>query len=319
MIDDQIADLQSQLASERSARIKAERVADERIQALAETNRELEARIRQGNADLELALQRAEAAARSKSQFLATLSHEIRTPLNALVGMLELLHGVPTDDTTRRWLNSAHDSAERLAHLFVRLLHYLDLDYRGKPDFMLPDAHVRSPATDVLDRCVTRWRRECANAGQILLWETTALEDVLVASPAEVVLVLDELLSNVVTHASKGVVELSARPEGNRVRFSVKDPGPGIPQQVLAQPARLLEHVDDSARRADAGSGLGIALIQRASEALGGSWGATVDEQGSSTTWLDVPLHRDDSMNEAAHEPSSEHLSESGPTSVVGA
>ena len=125
------------LDRERRARAEAEAIAEKGLRAPAG---QPDARCphRRANPRPRGGPSRAEEADRAKSEFLAHISHELRTPINGLSGMLELLQDQVAGEHAREWLASARASSDRLAHLFDRLLWFIDLEAadiagRGEP------------------------------------------------------------------------------------------------------------------------------------------------------------------------------------------
>lgn len=288
MTDPDRAVLERALERERTARKEAEAIAERGMRALYDANKDLDRRVQERTQELDVALMAAEAASRAKSQFLSNLSHEVRTPLNGLLGMLELLEGSAEGPDEKQWVISATDSAQRLNRLFIRLLHYVDLEGWNQPDFVLPGAEETAPLSDVIDAAAQRWRMRCAQRGQLLSVDSGPDPSRLVAVPREIANVLDEYLSNAVAHADAGMVSLQASlPADNRIRFEVSDTGPGMDPAVLAEPARLMEHVGDAAHRGDTGAGLGLAIVQRMADVLDGSYGLDSSDDGS-TVWFEV-------------------------------
>lgn len=78
--------------------------------------------------ELELAKERAETAARAKSDFLAMMSHELRTPMNAVLGLSEVLAGTPLSAAQRDLVRSIHGGARSLFVVMSDVLHLADLE-----------------------------------------------------------------------------------------------------------------------------------------------------------------------------------------------
>ena len=97
--------------------------------------------------DLALARNAAEAASRSKSEFLATLSHEIRTQMNGILGMTELLQGTPLSPQQRRVADAVYHSGEHLLTLINDVLNFSKIE-AGKLEIETIDFKLRQLVED---------------------------------------------------------------------------------------------------------------------------------------------------------------------------
>ena len=98
---------------------------DEQLQAYRE---ELEQKVEERTADLLEEKEKAEAASRAKSDFLATMSHEIRTPMNGVIGMTELLMQSELGERQHRLAETAHRSAENLLLVINDILDFSKIE-----------------------------------------------------------------------------------------------------------------------------------------------------------------------------------------------
>lgn len=277
--------LRQRLDREHRARKEAELIAEQGLRDLYKANVSLDARIVERTRELEEARRRAEEANAAKSEFLAHISHELRTPINGLSGMLELLQPEVEGAAAREWLASAQASGDRLGHLFDRLLWFIDLE--------AADVAARAEPTSIealLDAAGQQWRGRCARAGQLLAVDLAVPPDCQVRATEDLGRALDELLHNAVTHASPGAVRLMAEIRDGAVRIAVDDSGPGVGAGIAASAGGVLEPGGSAATRRTTGAGIGLALVQRISSALGGLSGIETNDEGGTSAWMQLPV-----------------------------
>ncbi len=213
------------------------------------------------------AQQAAEAANRSKSEFLSRMSHELRTPLNAVLGFSQLLKmaALPGDD-----IEPVDQILKGGRHLLDLIDEVLDITRIETGRLLLsPEPVLVSElASESLDLI-----RSLADQRQItMIVDETGLADYVFADRQRSKQVLLNLLSNAVKYNhARGSVAVSCQALGStRLRISVADTGPGI---RLEQMDRLFAPFD----RLDAGStdiegtGIGLALSKNLAEAMGGA------------------------------------------------
>jgi signal transduction histidine kinase len=200
---------------------------------------------------------------RHRKDLVANVSHELRTPISALQAKLEnVADGVePADPETIRTMLA---QVERLGRLVAQLLDLSRLESRAVP------LDVRPFDVGVVLAHVAREASLSAPADVDLAVDAPA--GLLADGDAERVhQVVANLVENAVRHSPRpGRVTIAAGPAGPRVRISVADEGPGIPQD---EADRVFERFyrADAARTADGGgAGLGLAIARWIVELHGG-------------------------------------------------
>lgn len=221
-------------------------------------------------------------AARLRSAFLAGVSHELRTPLTNIVGFARTIE-VRRGDLPAPLL---HQITERLVENASRLermvLDLLDLD-RPAVQPTGPQHHRR------LDDIVAS---ATEGFGADLALDVQASDVVVEVDTAVVRRIAVELLSNVRRHTPAGTrARLQAEVTcADRLRLVVEDDGPGIePDRVEA----VLEPFVQGAQASDdasPGLGIGFALVDRYTTALGGSWEITTPRDGGTRITVEVPV-----------------------------
>ena len=246
--------------------------------------------------------ERALAASRAKSEFLATMSHEMRTPLNAVIGYSELL-----DLEVPGTLNGAqHDYLNRIRAASTRLLTLISdvLDLAKLDAERVVLARERIAAAGVVNDAVEIIQPLAAERGvRIVIREEGDPE--FIGDRPRAQQIVRQLLSNAVRFSNRGgeVTVLASRfhpPDaGNTVMDSsscwcavrVEDSGPGIPSDDLDEVFQPFVQLDSSLTRAEEGTGLGLTIVRRLARLMGGDLSATSRLGAGSvfTLWLPAP------------------------------
>lgn len=219
---------------------------------------------------LEDALVAAQAADRSKTEFLANVSHELRTPMNGVMGMLQILRRTTLDDKQRQFLEVATNSAQSQIALISDLLDIARMEINQRALDNVPF----TPRDQV--RQVCELLRPAAREKGLAL-EVEAVGDVGTAALGDAEAfkqICTNLVANAVKFTASGFVrirlEAQARQDGLRLRLSVSDSGPGV---APADQERIFERftqADGSTTRMAGGAGLGLAIVRSLAELMEG-------------------------------------------------
>jgi signal transduction histidine kinase len=231
----------------------------------------LEEQVRDRTRALEGAMEKALAASRVKSEFLANISHEVRTPLNGVLGMAEILAVTDLDPQQREYLQAIQTSGSSLLALIDDVLDFSRMDSKKltveRTPFVLKDL-----VAECLEAIAPMASRQSLAVRSTIAEGTP---EALVGDRARTRQILLELLDNAVKFTPSGQVHitLSARPlEAGlvEVRFAVSDTGIGIAAADLEKLFTPFQQLDGSASRLYSGAGLGLAMSKRLAELLGG-------------------------------------------------
>ncbi len=254
--------LLSEALVERNNRLR--RRTDELIEAnqrLTQLTVDLERR----NHDYAGALDKAEAANKSKSIFLAQMSHELRTPLNAVIGFSEIIRdgllGPNALPVYREYAGDINDSGR---HLLEVVNDVLDVSSAEGGHLVLHEAICT--LTEAVDRSVNTLR-PAAEKGQIALVIDMPRMDPphLFVDERRLRQILINLLSNAVKFTPAGgtiTLRVASDADGG-VAIAVEDTGIGMSAEQIPVALQPFSQIDNHLNRKYEGTGLGLALTRR--------------------------------------------------------
>ena len=197
-------------------------------------------------------------------QQLATLSHEFRTPLNGVLGMARLLDGTELSAEQRDYVKALKESGDHLLGLINDVLDLARLG-AGKLELHPAPMEVESLLRQVAELMSPRAQEK----GIEVAWAAAPGLGTILGDEGRLRQVLLNFAGNAVKFTEKGGVLIAAEPEGpGRIRFTVTDNGPGVPDEAKGRIFEPFTHADPShGGSALGGAGLGLAIVQLLAEA----------------------------------------------------
>ncbi len=248
---------------------------------------------------------RAEQANRAKTRFLATMSHELRTPLNAILGFSEMIRdemlGRHTNSRYKEYAADIHSSGSHLLHLINEILDISKIE-AGKMELAPSPIELAT----LLSTTVRTVQPRAQDMGLQITLQTDGELPRLMADEQAMRQVIYNLLSNAVKFTpAGGSITVGATVKGECMEISVADTGVGIKPEQLARVFRPFEQADNrySARKdVAAGTGLGLALVQKLVEMHGGQVRISSTVDVGTTVTVVMPLAGRTDGNNPGHE-----------------
>ena len=224
----------------------------------------------EANERLSQTADKAVAAEKAKSRFLAQMSHEIRTPINAVLGMNEMRLRESSDANIRDYAGSIRSAGRNLLGLINSILDFSKIE-EGKMEIM----PVKYDTASMIDSIINSILKRAAEKG--LVFEAhvdSSLPSSLFGDDMRIAQIAVNLLTNAVKYTKQGRVDLFV--EGVRtdehaivLKMRVKDTGIGIKPEDMGRLFESFTRLEENRNRNVEGTGLGMAIVNRLLDMMG--------------------------------------------------
>lgn len=251
-------------------------------EALEKLNQELELKVASETQELNLANKRLEDQNRKlqkldrlKSDFVSMVSHELRAPLTNINGGIELVlsRPIPLDPGVRSNLELVQDEIKRLTRFVETILDLSAIEAGRFPLYLAPVPY---------EEVVAALQAQLVHRPGVerIRWEGPPGLPELYADEQALISVLFHLVDNAMKYAPQGEITVSASEEDHRVIVRVQDRGPGFPTDSIEMLFDRFHRLNPEDSQTVYGHGLGLYIVRRLLEAMGGEIEAANREGG---------------------------------------
>lgn len=227
--------------------------------------------LREKNKELILAKNKAEKASKARSEFLSTVSHELRTPLNAINGITHLLLEDDPKETQLKYLESLKFSGNYLTTFINEILEINKID-----STKVEIENISFNLKELLFNIQSSLKElATANKNYFNLEIDESIPDNLIGDPTKISQIILNLINNALKFTQNGnvnvIAKLYAIAEDNAtVYFEIVDTGIGIPEDKLQTVFESFSQGSIEVNRKYGGTGLGLTIVKKLIELLGG-------------------------------------------------
>lgn len=220
-----------------------------------------------------------------RRDFVANVSHELKTPVTSVRGFAEtILQNEMPKETEREFIQIIYDESDRLNTIISDLLNLSKIE---KNDLQLNIEKI--DLVKLIHKTAKPLLKAFSDKNLTLNLPNKGRSIELFADKDRIAQILVNLLSNAVNYTPEGgMVSVKVREKKNRIVFSVKDTGIGIPQSSIDRLFERFYRVDTARARNEGGTGLGLAIVKHLVDLHGGT--ITVDSVENEYTEFTVNL-----------------------------
>lgn len=229
-----------------------------------------------------------EKAKKVRDELLNVMSHELRTPLNIIMGYTQML-----SERTLGEINQEQEKA--LKHIISRASDLLNMVNSILEVTKLESERIQIERREVsladfLDKLRLGYNVP-PDKELTVNWDYPSDLPPIYTDTEKLMRILQNLISNAIKFTKEGHVTISARylPETKKVEFEVADTGTGIPKEELPFIFERFRQLDSSETRALGGVGLGLSIVKRFTEILGGTLEVNSEPGKGSTFSVTIP------------------------------
>ncbi|MDE6026180.1 MAG: response regulator [Lachnospiraceae bacterium] len=253
---------------------------------------------------LRMAVEDAEKANAAKSDFLSRMSHDIRTPINGIMGMLDIIKNNRNDDER---IDDALNKIDISANYLLSLVNdVLDMSKLESGDIVLTEETF--DVKELIDSCCQIEQGQ-ANSNNISVHTDIPKElkyPRLIGSPLHIRHILLNIMSNCVKYNKPSgevflsMEELGVQDDFVNLRIIIRDTGIGMSAEFLKHIFEAFTQEEQSARTTFQGTGLGMAIVKKLVDKIGGEIHVESRQDVGTKFTLTLPLKIDDSPENSA-------------------
>jgi signal transduction histidine kinase len=225
-----------------------------------------------------------EQASRLKSEFVSTMSHELRTPLNVVIGYADILAEESRDSASLDLIARIRAAGRELLDLIEATLDLSRIEAGQAPPRL---EEFRSD--DLFTELAAEFAALTRSGGPTLEWPAIDVST-LRSDRRKLKIILKNLVGNALKFTPTGRVSVGAECTDERLLLTVRDTGIGIPAESLPTIFEMFRQVDSSDSRSYSGVGLGLYIVRRLVEQLGGEVTVESEVGRGSTFRISLPL-----------------------------
>lgn len=242
------------------------------------------------NAEQELinAKEKAEASSRLKTAFMNNISHEIRTPLNGILGFGQILTDPAFSDTEKEgYYRMLNESCDRLLNTVTNIMD-ISLLTSGNQKIVKEEVEL----CELIDHIGENFRQYCQQKNIIISWpETPENSKYRILTDQELISkIFYQLIDNAVKFTSHGTITVGCEEHKNELHFFVKDSGIGISEEYKSRIFGNFEQEDYAITRKFEGTGIGLSIVKKSVELLGGKIWMDSEKGKGSTFYFSIPV-----------------------------
>jgi CheY-like chemotaxis protein len=238
------------------------------------------------------ALEEAEAASRTKNLFLANISHEIRTPMNGIIGFTNLMGASGLNDEQREYNDIIKTSCAHLLGLIDDILDFSKLESKK--------LELENRPFDIKETLINSINLISEHAKLKKLEIETRFDEAIYYKVSGDELRVRQILINLLTNAVKftfkgkvgtGISQVSINDEIATIAIEVYDTGIGFPAEKADEIFEVFHQLDESSTKRHVGAGIGLSIVKRLVEMMGGAINVTSETGKGSRFKVVLPFN----------------------------
>ncbi len=222
-------------------------------------------RLKEYNAKLKVALNRAEEGVRVKENFMHHISHEVRTPLNAIIGFSSIIDEMyPEDKGMHQYLSVINENGQKLIDVITGILNASDLQ-----NTMISEAFVHYNISDIVTRIIDNFRPKVSSNTEIK-YESTLPDDFKMSIRLDsITMLLNGIIGNAVKYTKSGTILIKDELDETNTNLIliVEDTGIGVDESD----ADNIFNLFFKENKYELGGGIGLFVSQQVAEGHGGT------------------------------------------------